>query len=120
MDAASHLLSISVSSTQTVAQCPVCGAYSDRIHSRYERTLADLPCAQFTLIWLVQVCKFFCSNPNCERRIYCERISQVAAPWSRKTVRLMEQLLALGLALGGAAGAHLGDQLGWERNKFVV
>ncbi|MEM9005310.1 MAG: ISL3 family transposase [Cyanobacteria bacterium P01_F01_bin.86] len=114
MDAASHHLSINVSSTQTVAQCPVCGAYSDRIHSRYERTLADLPCSQFTLMWLVQVCKFFCSNPNCTRRIFCERISKVAAPWARKTVRLMEQLLALGLALGGSAGAHLGDQLGFS------
>ena len=114
MDTASHHLSISVSSTQTVAQCPVCGDFSGRIHSRYERTLTDLPCVHFTLIWLVQVCKFFCSNPNCARRIFCERISKVAAPWARKTVRLMEQLLALGLSLGGAAGAHLGDQLGFS------
>ena len=114
MDAANHHLTINVSSTQTLAQCPVCGCASARVHSCYERTLADLPCGQLTMIWLVQVCKFFCSNSNCPRRIFCERISKVAAPWARKTLRLVEQLQALGLALGGAAGAQLGKRLGFS------
>ncbi len=113
MDAASHSLSINVSSTQMIAQCPVCGEFSGRIHSRYERTISDLPFVNFTLIWLVQVCKFFCSNPNCCRRIFSERLPKVAAPWARKTIRLMEQLQAIGLALGGVAGARLGNRLGY-------
>ena len=99
MDTASQHLTVSVSSTQTIAQCPVCGGSSGRIHSRYERTLTDLSCVHFTLIWLVQVCKFFCPNPKCCRRIFSERLPKVAAPWARKTVRLVEQLQAIGLAL---------------------
>ena len=107
-----HRLTLNLSSTQTQAVCPICGQPSHRIHSRYERTLADLPCVTFSLTLIVQVCKFFCSNPNCRRRIFTERIPEVAAPWARKTVRFMQQLQAIGLALGGAAGARLGDCLG--------
>jgi hypothetical protein len=40
---ASHLTFV-VSSTQTTAQCPLCGSFTQRVHSRYEQTLADLPC----------------------------------------------------------------------------
>jgi hypothetical protein len=31
----------------------------------------------------------------------------VAAPWARRTLRLAQRLIALGVALGGAAGIHL-------------
>lgn len=26
-------------------QCPLCGGFSSRVHSRYVKTIADLPCA---------------------------------------------------------------------------
>jgi len=106
-------LIFSVSSLQTMAQCPLCGSFTQRVHSRYERTLADLPCVHFTLTLLVTVSKFFCPNPECHRRIFTERLPTVAAPWARKTARLVERLQAIGLALGGAAGACLGLQLGY-------
>ena len=105
-------LTLNLTSTQTQAVCPICGQPSHRIHSRYARTLADLPCVDFGLILIVQVCKFFCSNPNCRRRIFTERLPEVAAPWARKTARFIQQLQSIGLALGGAAGAHLCDRLG--------
>ncbi|MEO1148042.1 MAG: transposase family protein [Cyanobacteria bacterium J06638_22] len=98
---------------QVRAQCPLCRRFSQRIHSRYQRTLADLSCVHFGLTLRVSVCKFFCPNPKCDRRIFTERLPDVAAPWARKTVRLVKQLQAIGLALGGAAGAHLGQQLGF-------
>ena len=107
-----HQLTLNLTSTQTKAACPICGQPSHRVHSRYERTLADLPCVAFSLTLIVQVCKFFCSNPDCRRRIFTERLPEVAAPWARKTVRFMQQLQSIGLALGGAAGARLSDRLG--------
>lgn len=106
-----HQLTLNLTSTQTQAACPICGQSSHRVHSRYERTLADLPCVAFNLTLIVQVCKFFCPNPNCRRRIFTERLPEVAAPWARKTSRLVQQLQSIGLALGGAAGARLGDRL---------
>ncbi|MEM6840568.1 MAG: ISL3 family transposase [Cyanobacteria bacterium P01_C01_bin.120] len=113
MDAEAGHLTFNVFSTQTTAQCPLCGSFTGRVHSRYERTLADLPCVHFKLTLLVTVSKFFCSNPTCHRRIFTERLPKVAAPWARKTVRLVQHLQAIGLALGGAAGARLGLQLGY-------
>ena len=106
-------LTLNLTSTQTKAACPVCGQPSHRIHSHYTRTLADLPCVAFSLTLIVQVCKFFCSNPDCRRRIFTERLPEVAVPWARKTMRLVERLQSIGLALGGAAGTRLGDRLGF-------
>lgn len=108
-----HRLTLNLTSTQTQAVCPICGQYSHRVHSRYERTLADLPCIEFSLTLIVHVCKFFCSNPACPRRIFTERLPGVAAPWARKTVRFVQRLQSIGLALGGAAGARLGARLGY-------
>ena len=39
-----------------------------------------------------------------------ERLPTVAAPWARRTLRLAQRLVALGVALGGKAGVHLGHQ----------
>ncbi len=106
-------LLLTLSSTQTQVPCPLCGGLSHRVHSRYERTLADLPCVHFRLRLILQVCKFFCPNAECRRRIFTERLPEVAAPWARKTMRLIQRLQSIGLALGGAAGARLGDCLGY-------
>ena len=45
LDTAASLLTVSVTSTQTIVPCPVCAVPAARIHSRYSRTLADLPWA---------------------------------------------------------------------------
>ena len=106
-------LTLSLSSTQVIVPCPLCGGLTHRIHSHYERTLADLPCVHFRLRLILQVCKFFCPNAECRRRIFTERLPEVAAPWARKTLRLVQRSQEIGLALGGAAGARLGDRLGY-------
>ena len=114
IDRDSSHLTFSVSSTQLTAQCPLCSTLTERVHSRYERTLADLPCVSFSLTLVMQVCKFFGDNAacTCSRRIFTERLPGVAAPWARKTVRLVQRLQTIGLALGGAAGARLCYQVG--------
>jgi transposase len=114
IDLTAKQLTLWVSSTKTSAQCPLCKSTNYRVHSRYERTLTDLPCVHFSLAIILEVCKFFCQNANCKRRIFTERVPEIAAPWARKTVRLVQQLQAIGLALGGAAGARLCNQLGYR------
>ena len=54
---------------------------------------------------------FFCDEASCERRIFCERLPDVAAR-ARKTSRLEEALLAIVFELGGRAGARLAAELG--------
>jgi transposase len=55
--------------------------------------------------------RLLCDNARCERRILTERLPGIVAPWARKTARLATRLTALGLAMGGAAGARLSRAL---------
>jgi len=54
---------------------------------------------------------FFCDNPACHCRIFTERLPDVAVPWARRTVRYATRFTALAVALGGAAGVGLSQQL---------
>src|SRR3954470_14250071 len=96
------------------------GRRSKRVHSRYERTLADLPWGEYAVTVRLKVRRLFCDAPCCERRLFAERLPGVAAPWARKTVRLADRLTAVGLALGGAAGARLGRTLGLTASRNTL
>jgi transposase len=101
-------ITLRVQSTQTNAPCPLCATPARRIHSDYGRTLADLPWAQYRVCLQLRVRKWFCRNRACHRRIFTERLPTIAAPWARRTLRLAQRLVALGVALGGKAGVRLG------------
>ena len=101
-------ITLRVRATQTSAPCPLCATPARRIHSDYGRTLADLPWAQYRVCLQLRVRKWFCGNRRCRRRIFTERLPTVAAPWARRTLRLAQRLIALGMALGGKAGVQLG------------
>src|SRR5919108_1657612 len=101
-------ITLRVQSTQTNAPCPLCAIPARRIHSAYGRTLADLPWAAYRVCLQLRVRKWFCRNRACQRRIFTERLPTVAAPWARRTLRLAQRLVALGIALGGKAGVRLG------------
>jgi transposase len=104
-------VSISVSSGTRRSVCPLCGRASSRVHSRYARTVSDLPWHGISVELEVRARRFFCDEPSCEQMIFCERLPEVAAR-ARKTVRLQEALLAIALELGGRAGARLAMELG--------
>jgi transposase len=114
-------ITLRVRSTQATAPCPLCDTPAQRIHSRYERTLADLPWAQYRVRLQLRVRKWFCRNRSCPRRIFTERLPTIAAPWARRTLRLAQRLVALGVALGGKAGVRLGHQwaLAVSRNTLL-
>jgi transposase len=111
-DDAHAQITLLISSTQAAAQCPGCNAPARHVHSRYTRTLADLPWSGYRVTWRLRVRKFFCRHSTCPRHIFTERLPGLAAPWARRTLRLTARLLAMGLALGGAAGARLSRHLG--------
>src|SRR5262245_7764914 len=107
VDTAAAQITLRVRSTQTRLHCPLCATSARRIHSRYTRTLADLPWAAYRVRLPLRVRKWLCAHPACGRRIFTERLPTVAAPWARQTRRLVQRLVALGLALGGRAGVRL-------------
>ena len=92
--------------------CPLCGRRAERTHSRYERTLADLPWGEHRVAIRLKVRRLFCDNTGCKRHVFTERLPGVAAPWARRTTRLADRLTAVSLALGGSAGARLGRKFG--------
>jgi transposase len=102
---------LSVSSEAQRCACPLCGRHSSRTHSRYPRIVSDLPWHGISVELAVSARRFFCDEPSCERKIFCERLPDVAAR-ARKTDRLEEALLAIALELGGRAGARLALELG--------
>jgi transposase len=91
--------------------CPVCGGASSRVHSRYVRTVSDLPWHGICVTLEIRARRFFCDEGSCERKIFCERLQDASAR-ARKTDRLEEALLAIALELGGRAGARLALELG--------
>lgn len=105
-------LTILAASGVEAACCPLCGERTDRVHSRYVRTLADLPWATLIVRLRVQVRKFFCDNPACPRRVFAERRAGVAQASARRTDRQGAALTAIAFAAGGEAGAWLAGRLG--------
>jgi transposase len=92
--------------------CPQCGELSTRVHSRYTRTLADLPWQGRPVRIELHVRRFFCLATDCPRQTFAERLPEVAAVSARTTARLQAAHQLIGQALGGEAGARLAAPLG--------
>jgi transposase len=113
-------ITLTLRSQQHAPCCPLCGLAARRAHSRYRRTLADLPWAEHRVTLRLEVRRLFCDNTRCERRIFSERLPDMAVPWARKTLRLTGRLTRVGLALGGAAGARLSRMLGLAASRNTL
>jgi transposase len=61
LNEAEHQITLTVTPIQTVAHRPVCDVPARRIHSRYTRTLADLPWGGYGVRLQLHVRKFFCT-----------------------------------------------------------
>jgi len=66
-----------------VALCPCCGHGAERVHSRYCRTLLDLPWQGNAVQVVLSVRKLFCDNRGCPRRLFAERVPSVAQRYAR-------------------------------------
>ena len=109
-----HELLVQIISSSPKACCPLCGAQAWRIHSRYTRQVADLPCVGRHVTLLLTVRKFFCPNPACPRKIFAEQFLDLVPSYARLTTRLREALIALGLATCGEVASRLAPRLGMQ------
>src|ERR1041384_2663628 len=113
-------LTLVVTSTATAAVCPECNQPSHRSHSRYWRTVADLPWAEYTVKVRVGLRKWQCRTTDCRRRVFCERLPLVTQPHWRRTVRLAVRQHHLAVARGGAPGARLSGRLGCPASRNTL
>jgi transposase len=103
------LLLASLRSSQA---CPDCMHASSRVHGRYSRRLADLPCQGRSVGLRLKVRRFFCENPACVRKTFAEQFPEMAPAHARRTLRQSKTLGEIAFALGGRAGARLARFLG--------
>ena len=102
---------LTVRSAAVTARCPLCGSVSRRIHSRYTRQVADLPCAGRAVRLLVISRRFTCEVRHCRRQIFAERFGGSLPVRARRTARLECVVHHLGLALGGRPAASFARRL---------
>lgn len=105
-------LLIAVRPVTKTSSCPGCCKPSGRVHSRYRRSLADLPVAGRRVRLIAHVRRFYCDTVLCGRRIFAERFdANVLAPRARRTSRLEHIVHHLALALGGRPAASFARRL---------
>jgi transposase len=102
---------VAVRARAAAGSCPACRRPSRRVHSRYVRRLGDLPWQGRVGQLELQVRRFRCSAPGCPRRVFAERLPEVALPRMRRTARLAEAQRRIALSAGGEAGARLASRL---------
>ncbi len=100
-------LTIQISTTNPTAICPLCEQSSPKIQSRYQRTLADLNWAEYSVRLIGQVRRFFCLNAACKRKIFCERLNPLTPAYARRTLRFTNWLREVAFAQGGRPGVRL-------------
>lgn len=105
LEASQEGIVLGVRSLAEGESCPDCQASSSRVHSRYQRTVKDLPVCGIPLTLRLQMRRFFCDNLDCGRKTFAEGAPELALPFARKTVRLTKQLRQLGFAVGAEPGA---------------
>src|SRR6266487_6417216 len=73
-------LTIFLHATTSCVCCPTCGTAGSRVHSRYFRTVADLPCVGQRLRLKLLVRKWICPLDSCPPTHLCRVVSRAGAP----------------------------------------
>ncbi len=102
------------------ATCPVCRQTSCRVHSWYERCLADRGVGGRDVSIRLRVRRFFCGDPTCPRRIFAEQVDGLTEPYRRCSPALKALLADVGLALGGRAGERMTRRLDARRSRTTL
>src|SRR3954451_8385872 len=63
-----HAIHITLRAVAPAARSPDCALPSTRMHSRYTRTLSDLPWGSYVIRLYLHTRKFFCRVSTCQRR----------------------------------------------------
>jgi transposase len=118
--AASDHIDLVLEPTTAQSQCSLCSTVSNRIQSRYVRSLTDLPIQGIPVRLRLSVRRFVCTETSCPRKIFCERLPDLAPAYARLTTRLKQSLRIIGIALGGEAGARLATKLGMKASGDTI
>jgi hypothetical protein len=110
---------VTVDSRQPTS-CPGCGTQSKSRHSAYSRTLRDLSAQGAPVIINVRLARWRCRNQRCDRRIFTERLSGLAAPFARRTARLAGIVRLLGHSADGRPSERLMRRFGMPVSDTTI
>ncbi|MFD3760867.1 ISL3 family transposase [Streptomyces sp. NPDC058622] len=88
-------------------RCPGCRARARRVHSSYERSLAERPLSGRKLLIRLRVRRFFCDRARCRRRTFVEQVGGLSERYRRSSLGLKTWLRQVAVELGGRAGERL-------------
>jgi len=114
------LLCIRARARADEAICPSCERASRRVHSRYERRLADAPVGGRRVVIRLQVRRLFCDVPACAKRTFAEQVPGLTARYGRKTALLAGMQQDIAVALAGRAGCRLAGRLSVPASRQVL
>jgi transposase IS204/IS1001/IS1096/IS1165 family protein len=67
------------------AACPGCGVVSRRVHSHYQRRLADTASGGQEVLIHLEARRFFCGNDACLKATFAEQVPGLAVRYGRRT-----------------------------------
>jgi transposase len=106
--------------TAQTACCQSCGTVASRVHSRYRRHLGDVSVAGQPVVIHLTVRRFLCPAADYARRTFAEQGPGLTWRYGRRTPVARQMLEAIGLALGGRAGARLAAAAGVAAGRATV
>jgi transposase len=109
-----------MTATRIAVPCPTCTVEASRVHSLYQRTVADLPWAGVPIQLQLHVRRFVCPHPACPRRTFSEPLPEVVAPSARRSLRLATEQRQLGLQVGGAVAARIAQRQGMPVSPATI
>ncbi|MFD9270557.1 ISL3 family transposase [Streptomyces goshikiensis] len=111
---------IDLHARQQTVTCPSCGMLAARVHSTYMRRLADRPLGGRRMLLRLKIRRFFCDNDLCSRRTMAEQVPCLTTPYRRRTLAAARIVQAIGMAVGGRAGARLAGYLPVRASRDVI
>ena len=111
---------IEAATTSPRAECPGCGSMSGRVHSRYERRLADTGIGGRPALLVLTVRRFFCELASCPKTTFAEQVPGLTRRYGRHTGPADHVVATVAMALGGRAGARLAGQLALPMSRTTL
>jgi len=81
------------------AACAGCGSVSRRVHSSYQRRLADTASGGQEVLIDLQVRRCFCGNDGCAKMTFAEQVPGLTIRYGRRPCTLQAVLQAIAPAL---------------------
>lgn len=93
------------------ASCADCELPSSRVHSCYQRRLANTPVGGQPVLIELTVRRLYCDSDLCGRRTFVEQVAGLTFRYGRRTPASCCVLAVVAVALAGRAGSRLAAAL---------